>query len=60
MQKYVEFNCAFSLKRYAPDEVVDALLFMTGQDDDEPIEFPPHPYRTVTPQLPDEIWGEPV
>lgn len=43
MELYKEFNCAFSLKRHTPEDVVDALLFMTGQDDDEPEELPKHP-----------------
>jgi len=43
MGKYTELNCAFSLKRHTPDEILDALLFMTGQDDDEPTELPSHP-----------------
>jgi hypothetical protein len=43
MENYTEFNCAFSLKNSTPDEVVDALLFMTGQDDNEPKSLPKHP-----------------
>jgi hypothetical protein len=42
MRKYVEFNCAFSLKRTTPDEILNALLFMTGQGDDEPKKPPSH------------------
>jgi len=40
---YTELNCAFSLKRHTPEEVENALLFMTGQDDEEPKSLPPHP-----------------
>ena len=43
MESYTELNCAFSLKRHTPDQIVDALLFMTGQDDKEPENMPLHP-----------------
>jgi hypothetical protein len=42
MGPYTEVNCAFSLKRHTPEEVIDALLFMTGQDDQEPKQLPSH------------------
>jgi hypothetical protein len=40
---YTELNCAFSLKRDTPDEIVDTLLFMTGQDDEAPKSLSSHP-----------------
>jgi hypothetical protein len=40
---YTELNCAFSLKRDTPEEIENALLFMTGQDEDEPKPLPKHP-----------------
>lgn len=43
METYTELNCAFSLKRDTPEEIVDTLLFMTGQDDAEPKRLPEHP-----------------
>jgi hypothetical protein len=43
MGAYTELNCAFSLKRHTPGEVENALLFMTGQDDEEPKSLPKHP-----------------
>ncbi len=43
METYTELNCAFSLKRDTPEEIENTLLFMTGQDDEEPESLPPHP-----------------
>jgi hypothetical protein len=43
MGSYTELNCAFSLKRDTPEEIGNALLFMTGQDDEEPERLPKHP-----------------
>ena len=43
MQKYMELNCAFSLKGDTPEEVEHALLFIPGQDDKEPESLPSHP-----------------
>ena len=43
MEKYTELNCAFSLKRDTPEEIENALLFMTGQDEEEPARLPKHP-----------------
>jgi len=43
MGTYTELNCAFSLKRDTPEEIERALLFMTGQDDEEPKRLPEHP-----------------
>lgn len=43
-----ELNCAFSLKRNTPDAIIETLLFMTGQDDDEPESLPPHPLFAST------------
>jgi hypothetical protein len=43
MKPYTELNCAFSLKSSTPDQIVDVLLFMTGQDNDEPPNLPAHP-----------------
>lgn len=40
MEKYTELNCAFSLRRDTPEAVIDTLLFMTGQDDQEPQQLP--------------------
>jgi hypothetical protein len=40
MEKYTELNCAFSLRRDTPENVIDTLLFMTGQDDQEPEQLP--------------------
>jgi len=44
METYTELNCAFSLRRDTPDEVVDTLLYLTGQDDEEPKHLPEHPF----------------
>ena len=43
MGTYTELNCAFSLKRNAPEEIESTLLLMTGQDDKEPERLPKHP-----------------
>jgi hypothetical protein len=48
MEKYTELNCAFSLKRHTLDEIVDTLLFMTGQYEAAPEHFPPHPLFGAT------------
>ena len=40
MEPYTELNCAFSLRRDTPDAVIDILLFMTGQDEQEPQQLP--------------------
>jgi hypothetical protein len=42
VEKYTELNCAFSLKRNTPEEIENALLFMTGQEDAEPEQLPKH------------------
>jgi hypothetical protein len=41
---YTELNCAFSLKRDTPDEIVDVLLFMTRQDEEAPKNLPTHSF----------------
>jgi hypothetical protein len=44
MEKYTELNCAFSLRCNTPENVIDTLLFMTGQDDEEPPQLPADPF----------------
>jgi hypothetical protein len=39
-----ELNCAFSLRSDTPEEIIDTLLYMTGQDDGEPQSLPSHPF----------------
>lgn len=48
MEGYTEFNCAFTLKSSTPEDVADVLLFMTGQDENEPANLPPHPLFSTT------------
>jgi hypothetical protein len=40
---YTELNCAFSLSKNTPQQIVDILLHMTGQSRTAPDELPPHP-----------------
>ena len=44
MGPYTELNCAFSLRSDTPEEVIDTLLFMTGQHDQEPQQLPAHAF----------------
>jgi hypothetical protein len=43
MGMYTELNCAFSLSKDTPPQIVEVLLYMTGQSPTEPAELPPHP-----------------
>jgi hypothetical protein len=43
MGMYTELNCAFLLSKNAPRQIVDILLYMTGQCLTEPADLPPHP-----------------
>jgi hypothetical protein len=43
MGAYTELNCALSLKRNTPDQIIDALLFIRRQDEAEPTNLPVHP-----------------
>jgi hypothetical protein len=40
---YTELNCAFSLSTDTPPQILEILLYMTGQSSTEPAELPPHP-----------------
>jgi len=40
---YTELNCAFALSKNTPQQIVDLLLYMTGQSSTEPATLPPHP-----------------
>jgi hypothetical protein len=42
METYTELNCAFSLRRDTPEDIIETLLFMTGQRDQEPQQLPAH------------------
>jgi len=44
MGPYTELNCAFSLRHDTPEDVIDTLLFMTGQDGHEPKQLPTHAF----------------
>jgi hypothetical protein len=48
MGMYTELNCAFSLNRNTPPQIVEILLYMTGQSPTEPAELPPHPLFGAT------------
>jgi hypothetical protein len=48
MATYTELNCAFSLKRHTPEEIVDTLASMAGQDEEEPKSLPKHPLFGAT------------
>jgi hypothetical protein len=43
MESYTELNCAFTLKSGTPEDIADILLFMTGEDENEPANLPQHP-----------------
>jgi hypothetical protein len=48
MEGHTELNCAFTLKSSTPEDIVDVLLFMTGQDGDKPANLPLHPLFSTT------------
>jgi hypothetical protein len=43
MGTYTELVCAFAVDRNTPRQIIDILLYMTGQSDTAPKEFPEHP-----------------
>lgn len=43
MGTYTELVCAFALRENTSPQVIDTLLYMTGQSDIEPAELPRHP-----------------
>jgi len=44
MGTYTELNCAFALCKNTPQQIVDLLLYMTGQSGTEPESLPPRPF----------------
>jgi hypothetical protein len=43
MGMYTELNCAFALSKNTPGQIINILLYMTGQSSTEPETIPPHP-----------------
>jgi hypothetical protein len=48
MGRFTELNVVFALRDDTPQEIVDALLYMTRQDDGLPRSIPTHPLFETT------------